>query len=229
MNPTKNDYNWRMLGEQGLRCFGSISASISHEIRNAVAIMHENAGLMQDLFAAAEKGRPLDPDRLKRLGDGILQQVRRAELITRNMNAFAHSVDDPEKSIQLEEHLKLAAALFARTAASKKISLEVDVKDSSLTTVTNPFFLLSLLWFCLLYAMEHIQVSGTIALSAERGRDGVEVRLQGLDAAAVSGGQDVFPSPREQAFAQALDGRVELSRDNGSISIQLPRRQAAGG
>ena len=46
------------LGESGLRFFGKISASISHEIKNAIAVMNENAGLIKDLIMMAERGRP---------------------------------------------------------------------------------------------------------------------------------------------------------------------------
>ncbi len=221
--------DWRILGEEGLRCFGSVSASISHEIRNAVAIMYENAGLMQDFFAMAEKGKPLNPDRLKQLGEGILQQVHRADGITRNMNAFAHSVDEPAKSVQVEEHLKLAAALFARTAAAEGVEVEVAARDSTATIITNPFFLLSLLWFCLLYAMDRAQASGKIVLSSEKRDQGAAIMIQGLEGTALSGGEAPFPSEREKAFARALDAGLEIRQDAGELLITLPREPASGG
>ena len=34
---------------EGLRFFGKVNASISHEIRNALAVINENAGLIKDL------------------------------------------------------------------------------------------------------------------------------------------------------------------------------------
>ena len=38
------------IGETGLRFFGKINSSISHEMRNVLAIINENAGLMKDLM-----------------------------------------------------------------------------------------------------------------------------------------------------------------------------------
>ena len=35
--------------EAGLRFFGMMTASVSHEIKNVLAIINENAGLMSDL------------------------------------------------------------------------------------------------------------------------------------------------------------------------------------
>jgi hypothetical protein len=37
------------LGRQGLQFFGKISASVSHEIKNVLAVIGENAGLLEDL------------------------------------------------------------------------------------------------------------------------------------------------------------------------------------
>ena len=35
--------------ETGLQFFGKMTASISHEIKNVLAIINENAGLLEDL------------------------------------------------------------------------------------------------------------------------------------------------------------------------------------
>ena len=74
-----------MIGEQGLKFFGKMSATISHEINNALAIINENAGLMQDFTHMVDKGIPLDPKRLNTLAGKIIQQVRRAEGIVKNL------------------------------------------------------------------------------------------------------------------------------------------------
>ncbi|MGA6927645.1 MAG: hypothetical protein WBY88_18290, partial [Desulfosarcina sp.] len=63
------------LAIEGVRFFGEMSASISHEIKNVLAIIHENAGLLQDLLMMSEKGLPLSSERLSRLAQSILRQV----------------------------------------------------------------------------------------------------------------------------------------------------------
>jgi hypothetical protein len=42
-----------------------MTASISHEIKNVMAIINESAGLLEDYSLMAEKGMPIDPERLK--------------------------------------------------------------------------------------------------------------------------------------------------------------------
>ena len=44
------------IGRLQLRYFGQVSASISHELKNVLAILNENAGLLQDYAAMAEQG-----------------------------------------------------------------------------------------------------------------------------------------------------------------------------
>ncbi|NNG12708.1 MAG: sensor histidine kinase, partial [Halobacteria archaeon] len=39
---------------QELRYFGKVTASISHELKNVLAILNEHTGLLQDLTAMAE-------------------------------------------------------------------------------------------------------------------------------------------------------------------------------
>jgi C4-dicarboxylate-specific signal transduction histidine kinase len=49
------------IGDAGLQFFGRMSASISHELKNALAIIKENAGLLADYVAMMGKGTPIDP------------------------------------------------------------------------------------------------------------------------------------------------------------------------
>ncbi|MCJ7596564.1 MAG: sensor histidine kinase, partial [Desulfobacterales bacterium] len=83
-------YRLDVIGEAGLQFFGKISASISHEIKNVMAIITESAGLMEDLTVLAEKGMPIDPQRLKTHAGKIMTQIRRADEIIKNMNRFSH-------------------------------------------------------------------------------------------------------------------------------------------
>ena len=42
--------------------FGRIGASVSHELKNVLAVMNEQAGLLGDLACMAARGMPLDPE-----------------------------------------------------------------------------------------------------------------------------------------------------------------------
>jgi len=76
-------YAWDTLGEAGFQFFGKMSASISHEIKNALAIMNENAGLLEDYASMGEKGISVDLQRLKSLAGNVRIQIQRADEIVR--------------------------------------------------------------------------------------------------------------------------------------------------
>ena len=97
--------------ETELQFFGKMTASISHEIKNVMAIINESAGLLEDYTLMVEKGLPIDPLKLKVVARRVTKQIQRADDITKNMNSLAHSVDHFQKSVDLGEILELAVGL----------------------------------------------------------------------------------------------------------------------
>lgn len=132
----------------GLQYFGSMTASISHEIKNALAVINENAGLLGDLTALIERGRPLDPDRLKTISENIQRRVQHADDITRRLNRFSHSVNGKVVTASIREIIESTVALANRIAAMKGITFIVP-QDDSITITTIPFILQNLLWICI--------------------------------------------------------------------------------
>ena len=86
----------------GLQFFGQISASISHELKNVLAIINENAGLLEDLALMADRGKPIDPERLIKMAATVKRQIGRADGIIKNMNRFAHSADHPVETVDVQ-------------------------------------------------------------------------------------------------------------------------------
>ena len=76
----------QIITETGLQFFGRISASISHELKNVLAIVNENAGLLEDLTLMADRGQPIDPARLKIMAATVQKQIGRADEILKKMN-----------------------------------------------------------------------------------------------------------------------------------------------
>ena len=83
-----------IISETGLQFFGKVSASISHEIKNVLAIMNENAGLLEDYTRMLENGKPINTERFKTLAGKVLKQIQRADGIVKRLNRFAHSVEN---------------------------------------------------------------------------------------------------------------------------------------
>ncbi len=174
--------NAETVGECGLHCFGSISASISHELKNALAIINENAGLLEDLTFMADKGVPLDPARLKRIAANIGKQIQRADGIIRNMNRFAHSTDAPVKSIDLGETLALTLALTSRLAAMNNLALNFIPPPHPVCVTTHEFYLQNMIWLCLKEIMERIGAEKEITVALRPHPEGGTVVFSPVDA-----------------------------------------------
>lgn len=169
------------LGESGLRFFGKVSASIAHEIKNILAIINENAGLLEDLSCAARNGAAIDPDRLDRVSRQFTKQIVRADDIVKNMSRFAHSVDHFEAQVDLHERAVLVGNLAGRLAAMRKLAIVVEPPPMPITVTTNPFLLQNLIWLCLESAFAATPPGGTLRLAAQcrDGRPGL--RIGGID------------------------------------------------
>jgi C4-dicarboxylate-specific signal transduction histidine kinase len=210
--------NWEVLGGTGLQFFGKMSASISHEIKNALATINESAGLLEDLSLRAEKGIPVEPERIKKQAGSILKQVRRMDGIIQNMNKFAHSIDEPLKTIDLAETVTLVTNLSIRFATMRGVVLAYQVPSTPMMIRTSPFFLENLLWLCLDFAMNTAGAGKTINLLIEKAEGGVRVRFTPLDRISDATGQGFFDEPMKALLA-AL--QAELNIDEGKHELSL--------
>lgn len=181
-----SDYQ-ESIGACGLHCFGSISASVSHELKNALAIINENAGLLEDLSFMAEKGLPLDPAKLKSIAANIGKQIQRADGIIRNMNRFAHSTDDTVKRIDLGETMALTVALSSRLAAMKCVTLIFKPPTQTIYVTTHLFYLENLIWLYIKEILERTDTEKEITLTLRAQQEGAAVIFSPVDVPVIDG------------------------------------------
>ena len=129
--------------------FGKVTANISHEIKNSLAIIKEIAGLQGDLLAAAERGRALDPARMGNLADRIGKQVEKADIVVKRMNRFAHTVDLPKKTVDIGEEISFIIELIDRLFQMRGILLQAHVPSDPIIVETDPFRLVAAVIACM--------------------------------------------------------------------------------
>ncbi|OEU69078.1 MAG: hypothetical protein BA863_04300 [Desulfovibrio sp. S3730MH75] len=140
-------------GRDGLCFFGKVSATISHDVKNVLAIINEEGGLLQDLSLMAGQGMELDPERLVKLAEKIQNQVKRGDTIIKNMNKFAHSVDVAECEVDFYEMTSLMIALFTRMASAKCVTVILK-EGERVTGKCDPFSAEMLIARCLEVSMD---------------------------------------------------------------------------
>ncbi|MBW2709877.1 MAG: HAMP domain-containing histidine kinase [Deltaproteobacteria bacterium] len=214
--------NRQLDAETGLQFFGKMTASISHEIKNVFAIINESAGLLEDYSLMAEKGMPIDPERLKVVSDRVMNQIRRANGITTNLNSLAHSVDEFEKSIDLDETLKLAVGLAQRLADMRSVTLEIQSPSDFPTVITSPFHLQNLIWQVLDFAMDASGDKKTVGLTFETDPGSVKIRFTGIEALA-NLPEAVFPTEKEAVLLKILGAIIHKDVNTREIHLILPK------
>jgi signal transduction histidine kinase len=162
------------IGEKGLRFYSKISASMSHDIKNILAIINENAGLLEDYTLMVNQGVPLDPERLKPLAANIAKQVGRANQITTHMSRVAHSLDQSVSLIDLDETLQRFIELAGRLSQMRNVSMDIRKSSQPVEVETSPFFLMTLIWHLLDRAVAAGEVR-SITVAVEKRKDGAHI------------------------------------------------------
>lgn len=208
------------IGRAGMKYFGRTAAAISHELKNALAIIRENAGLMNDYLAMAEKGMPIDPNKFKMLTGRIEAQTQRADTLIKNMNRFAHSVDDPVRTVNLNETAELLAALSHREAAMRQVALNVVLNQRPVEIATSPFLLLTLLGHCLTFALQAVGAGKNLTLNVIGSDKGIGIRFEQLENLSALP-PDHFPDAHSSALFEALGAAWDMDSGSGNLMITI--------
>jgi C4-dicarboxylate-specific signal transduction histidine kinase len=210
-------FQYGTICESGLAFFGKVSSTACHELKNVLAIISENNGLLEDMTFMAQKGRPIEPERLGRACAGVAKQIHRADEILKNISLFAHSVDQLEESIDLEDCCRLVVFLARRLTAAKKLTVEVEAENGAVRLAGGNLFLVeNLIWTALLEAMHFCGNGGVMRLSVGKSSDGkAMIAFCGLDCLneqlpPVSPLAELLASTPAQWEIRGVDQRCEL-------------------
>ena len=212
--------NLDTIAETGLQFFGKMTASISHEIKNVLAIINENAGLLEDLTLMADRGMPIEPERLKKLSQAVMKQIGRADTIVKNMNRFAHSADESFKSVELNDTLELVILLSNRFASMRSVTLEPKLQTAPVKIKTFPFLLMNLIWLCLDSAMDAAGDDKIVEVVSQKTETGAQIRFRRLGGLAEAP-LDTFPAERERNLLNLLRAEFMISAENNEFVVEL--------
>ena len=220
------DSQYDSIGEAGLRFFGKVSASIAHEMKNILAIINENAGLLEDMtFAAQRKGEGIDPERLNRACQNFSKQIHRADEILKNMSQFAHSVDQLDVSVNLHELTGFVSTLAGRLAAMRKVTIETAPPKEPINLTTNTFLLENLIWLCLEFAIKTMNSDQTLILTLAKQGEAIHLQIAPVDGLA-----EAYPHQLPAGYEEILSALgAELVPDfaKSQLTLHLPARAEA--
>lgn len=207
---------------QGLTFFGKTNRLISHEMKNVLAIISETLGLLNELVEMAEdEGMKLPPGKLKSLSKGILEEMERANVLTRDMNAFAHSVDEFIDEVDVAKAITLMIKIVRLNARFKSIEIDFTEGDA-FVVASSPFFLNNVLYHAICFALAHADAEKGIGITLASRPDGVQVQFTGLSAGAGETAE-AFPDAKTQSVMNTISAKAALDPARGELSIILPK------
>ena len=198
-----------------LAFFGKVNASISHELKNILAIISEAAGLLQDLTAMAAKGQKIELEMLNTCSQDIVEEIQRGFTTIRQMNTFSHSVDAPLKSVNLIEVLDLMISLAGFLSFASKVRFDPPQDEASIVS-TCPFRLQNLVYHTLVFAFKSVGVDGEIQVAVHRETNSsARIAFSGLG---TEGGLP-FPSEETKNIAASIGAEIRMADDSQAIDI----------
>lgn len=149
-----------------IQAFSKVSASISHEIKNTMAIINENAGLLDDLVLMGGGEDGVSAERVKAAADTIARQVIRTNTLMNYLNRFAHSADYDTGEERLHDILSLIVPLTVRQAAAKNLDMSTHCpEDIKIHTHLLPLH--SLLYLTLRLIIDHSTDGDTLTIEGD--------------------------------------------------------------
>jgi C4-dicarboxylate-specific signal transduction histidine kinase len=194
---------------QSLAFFGAVTASVSHELNNVIAIINELTGLLDDMRYSAEQGQQIGPERLKNLHERLERQVKRGEKIVKRLNKFAHSADQPIIEFDLNFVLGNLVDLTRRLADMKMVTLIYDSSEEPFQYTGNPFELQHILFRCIRLLLDSAEKEATVLLTVHKGDSGYTLEI---DCSAIS-----VQAPAEEDIQLIND----LAKDQGADLQQI--------
>ncbi|MCD4743487.1 MAG: hypothetical protein K8R67_13550 [Desulfobacteraceae bacterium] len=219
--------NKDMLTDIGIQFFSQMSASATHEIKNALAIINENAGLLGDLSMMPQNEHSLTPKRANDIAQKVAKHVQRADLVLKKLNWLSHSADQVTQIEDLEEIVCFVLDLTSRLVEQQGVIIEVTPPESPVIVDTNIFYLENMIWKAIEAACSVVAGEKKIIISF-----GNDVTIPSIwfsmstikDDLKNNSMEDMFGSKEVFALLAYLGISIEKNIENNSFGLLWPKR-----
>jgi len=180
--------------DQEIAFMGKMTAGMTHEIKNVLATIKESSGLMQDFLKLRQDASFPYGEKFAQILAGIQGQVARGVEISTRLNRFAHSMDEPVITLDLNEIIDQVVFLNQRQARLKQTELRGIPSGEGLRIETDPFRLQLVLAAAIYYLLDRSSPKDLIILRPRKTEPGAAVDIQ-ITAAAETAKSIEAPRP----------------------------------
>lgn len=166
-----------------LESLGEMAATLAHELKNPVGAIRGYAQLMREAHEAGDLAAD-DPDRerIQRAVETMVRESQRLEELVRRTLEFARPGDLELTTFDLRDVAGEAAALLAKKAEERSVSIVTDHEASAVTVKADRSRIEQVLANLLDNAIEASTEDGNVVIAVRSGSEGAicEVRDRGL-------------------------------------------------
>lgn len=160
-----------------LRFFGKVTASVTHDLQNVIAVIKETAGLMEDiLLMNRDKELPFLEKFQKSLST-IKNQSLRGSSLVKSLNEFAHTPDDDEKEIDIVKTARMLTTLIERKTKSSEIHVHVEEPEGLVVIRTNAIKFEMALLTAIESILQGLPKGSTLKITPEKSDQAIIVRI----------------------------------------------------
>jgi len=217
--------------EKKVAFFGKITAGITHEMKNVLAIIKESSGLMEDIMSLSPEALISYQEKFKNSLSKIKDQINRGVELTDRLNKFAHSSDETIAKIDLNEIVEQLIKLSQRFARLKNVVLKTDPRqrsDQPVIIETFPVQLQMALFACIDSCLNVIPSGSEIFIRSHKKGEkyAVHVACEGNISSQTDLARRILTSdqwPELEGIVAALGGSVELDSSGPGIWLFLSK------
>lgn len=209
--------DWEILGSEGIRFFGRLGTTASREMTRLLGELGQQAELLDDLAAQAERGMPPDARTLERVSFRLKTGMERGRALLDRVRRVSSSVNHPVGLVNVSEIAERMVDLFRGRAEQRQVGLAIKGANSPAFAASNVFFLQNLLYLGLEHALERAG-TGPVEVIVRSQEDGASVEITSPGPAEM----DPVLRGKVATLVQSLQAQFE-TREH-SLHIRLPNR-----
>ena len=206
--------------------FGKITAGITHEMKNVLAIIKESAGLMEDIISLSPEGSIPHEEKIQTSLARIKNQIIRGVGLTDRLNRFAHSPDESPAKVDLIEMVERLIALSERFVRQKNVVLRMSAQKKSglqMNIVTHPVLLQMALFECFQCCLDVMPSGSEITIEFQKNREKNAIKIT-CESHVEDGIASSGRWPALQEIAAALKAVVEPDGFGRGIRFTFPEK-----
>jgi len=212
---------------QEIAFVGKITAGVTHEINNVLAIIKESSGLMEDLLSLSEGNSFPFSDKFSRSLSTVQEQINRGVELVKKLNQFAHTSDEPVAQADLNRLVEQIVFLSQRFARKKKIVMHFHPSEEAIFIITNPLLLQMILFESMACFWDSMPEGSRMHLNLlKEGKEalikaGCETDVQKREKPS----PDLFSSPewiRLGEIAGKIGGRIRCDESDFAFTLIFP-------